>query len=300
MLRFGSLLLPGRAGMRRARLILFFACFASATAAVSACGLAGFPADVGAGGAGAGGTTGAGDGDASVDIGSDGAPPTDPYERYAYLCGEGCRPGGDASDCAPGGDPGMDGSPTPDQFLYCQLVLNEGEAAPVCGPPGSFEAGGPCLSAADCGPGLGCVVEADAPSGVCRQYCCGNVEACGLGTYCAPQPMTEAVAAGFADVEIPVCVLATDCVLLDDSTCDGGQTCTIVRADGTTSCVDPGEGKLDEDCPCAPGFVCSMLTNECKQLCHLDENAADCDAGFKCQGASMGYPEGFGICVGEG
>jgi hypothetical protein len=96
---------------------------------------------------------------------------------------------------------------------------------------------------------------------------------------------------------IPVCIHATNCELLTDE-CGEDLTCAIVRANGTTSCVEPGVGAAGDPCPCASGFVCSLLTNECKKLCHLNEDATDCGPGAKCQGGSGGFPLGFGICVG--
>ena len=112
-----------------------------------------------------------------------------------------------------------------------------------------------------------------------------------MDTYCAPVPMAEAA------VKIPVCLPAKKCKPLDDSTCTDGQTCTIVRDDGTTSCVDPGDGSRGDFCPCAAGQVCSKITNTCLKLCHIGNDAADCGAG-SCQGGVMGYPDGIGICVG--
>jgi len=83
--------------------------------------------------------------------------------------------------------------------------------------------------------------------------------------------------------------------LLDDSTCPEGETCTIVRVDGTTSCVTPGSGELGQPCPCAAGYVCSTGANQCLKLCKIAE--PDCPANHTCQGGSTGYPEGFGICI---
>ncbi len=173
--------------------------------------------------------------------------------------------------------------------LTCKLSPISGEAVAGCAPAGDFAAGDPCQTAIDCGAGLACV--ATASGGICRPYCCGPVEACPADTYCAPTPMAEAA------VKIPVCVPAKMCKPLDDSTCTDGQTCTIVRDDGTTSCVDPGDGSRGDSCPCAAGQVCSKITNTCLKLCHIGNDAADCGAG-SCQGGVMGYPDGIGICVG--
>jgi hypothetical protein len=100
-----------------------------------------------------------------------------------------------------------------------------------------------------------------------------------------------------AAVKIPVCLPVQKCKPLEDQTCSSGQTCTIVRDDGTTSCVDPGDGARGEACPCAAGFVCSKVNNTCLKLCRIGKDATDCGVG-SCQGGVMAYPEGIGICVG--
>jgi hypothetical protein len=100
-------------------------------------------------------------------------------------------------------------------------------------------------------------------------------------------------------IEIPVCIPATNCQLLNDKTCiDPGLTCTIVRADGTTSCVPLGPGQLNEKCPCAAGFVCSKLTNQCLKLCKIGYDEMYCGAMGACQAGSEGFPENYGVCVG--
>jgi len=97
--------------------------------------------------------------------------------------------------------------------------------------------------------------------------------------------------------QIPVCVSVEPCTLLDDSTCSTkGQTCTIVRNDGTTSCVDPGTGQAGDPCPCAAGHVCSYAVNQCLKLCRTSM-AGDCPEGHMCAGGAGNYPEGFGSCV---
>jgi hypothetical protein len=173
--------------------------------------------------------------------------------------------------------------------LTCKLAPISGAAVAGCTPAGDLVVSNPCQTAADCGVGLACV--ATPSGGVCRPYCCGQVEACPIDTYCAPVPMAEAA------VKIPVCLPAYKCKPLDDSTCMNGQTCTIVRDDGTTSCVDPGDGSRGDACPCSAGQVCSKITNTCLKLCHIGNDTADCGAG-SCQGGVMGYPDGIGICVG--
>lgn len=277
--------------MNTVRVILLGAAITGAFA-IPACGLQAMDEanSTGAGGStSASSGTGGEDGDASIVLGPDGETPPDPYHPYTALCGAGCVPGAQPDECASqGGEGGAGGSGPP----ACQLVPgSDGDATPQCGPTGAFAAGGPCTGVADCAPGLGCAATGEV-AGACRQYCCGHVEDCAAGTYCAPQPMQED-----ADAAIPVCIPADNCELLSD-TCGPELTCTIVRADGTTSCVEPGQGEVREPCPCAAGFVCSLLTNECKKLCHLGQAANDCGPNTECQGGSMGFPAGFGVCVG--
>ena len=103
----------------------------------------------------------------------------------------------------------------------------------------------------------------------------------------------------------PVCVQADGCSLAEPFPCPAGQSCTcsegkacsIVREDGTTSCVTPGEGIAGDDCPCAAGHVCSRATNECLKLCRLNATDNECGSG-RCQGTSN-FPDGFGVCVGS-
>ncbi|HMJ14693.1 MAG TPA: hypothetical protein VK524_24950, partial [Polyangiaceae bacterium] len=80
-------------------------------------------------------------------------------------------------------------------------------------------------------------------------------------------------------------------------TCEDPATaCGVVRADGTTSCIEPGKGKVGEDCPCAWDHICSQATLTCLKLCPtaLEDS---CSVG-KCQ-ASANLPRGFGVCIGE-
>jgi len=274
------------------RCVSFFMAIAGA-AALSACnialqfesGSAGNQETGGAGGVyepGVGGSSSAGTG------GLSGMPPS--TEPYAYLCGgadAACIPG--HNDCALGGDPGMGTAGMGANAVDCQLSEVDDAVVAACKGVGSFGEGSPCQSVDDCAAGLGCV--ATPSGGICRPYCCGDVETCPSSTYCAPTQMAE------SSLQIPVCVPAKSCKLLDDSSCSNGQICTVVRADGTTSCVDPGPGMLNESCPCAAGFFCFKVTNTCLKLCHIG-NDAECDNGV-CQGGMMNFPEGIGVCAGS-
>jgi hypothetical protein len=191
------------------------------------------------------------------------------------LCGKGvCQPGSASAGCADAGAGGAGGGGE----LVCKI-------APTA-------TGEPCRSATDCAADLGCVGTGNA--GVCRPYCCGDPDACPVDTYCALGTMVEDDP---TNQHIPICTPASNCMLLVDTGCPMGETCTIVRADGTTSCVTPGTGTMGQPCPCAAGYVCSGFNGSCQKLCQLGENGADCTGGGKCQGGVTGYPAGFGVCI---
>ncbi len=173
----------------------------------------------------------------------------------------------------------------------CTLTLNSSdELVNACALPGEVEVGLPCLDVGDCAPGLACV-----HPGECRPYCCGDLEQCPKDTFCQLE-LLEDDGKGETTVEIPVCAVANNCTLLDDATCPSGLTCSIVRVDGTTSCVKPGQGGLGDPCRCDAGFVCAWALNECYQLCKIGSSNT-CPAGYACQGGSSMYPNGFGVCV---
>lgn len=232
---------------------------------------------------------GFGNGAATAGAGGNVPPPPDGGSPYGAYCGGDsapCMPG--TSDCTPGGNPNMS-SGSGGSIVACQLVALGGEVTAKCDAVGTAKVGELCKSASHCVAGLGCANTVSV--GVCRQYCCDEPEACPSNTYCAMQPMTEA-----PTVSIPVCAPVTNCKLLDNSGCAANEACTIVRKDGTTSCVTPGTGTRDEPCPCAAGYVCNSATAKCVKLCHIGKDEIDC-AGGACQGGVMVYPEGFGVCV---
>lgn len=258
-------------------------------------GFAGAEADADAPGGGdpiqdsAGGTSGE---SGSVISGNaiDVQPPSSKGSLYGAYCGtasEECVPG--TSDCTPGGNPNMS-SGSGGSLIACQLMPSGEKVTAACKLVGTLRAGDPCTSVSHCAAGLGCTNTMGV--GVCRQYCCDDAEACPSSTYCALQPMTEA-----PQVSIPVCSPVKNCKLLDNSGCAANEACTIVRKDGTTSCVTPGPGTRDKPCPCAAGYVCAPATATCVKLCHIGKDDVDCEGGGACQGGVMLYPEGVGVCV---
>lgn len=281
-------------------------------APLAACSVAASAGDetfAGAGGAASSGTgtttaaTGAGGAGGSVDWTPDGGAREDGGRpTLATLCGSGvpCTPGPDGADVAcQGGNPGTGGAGGGPAGA-CQLAPDgTGAAVPVCGTAGLGQAGDPCTAASDCADGLGCVSEPTGGSagGQCRAYCCGDPEACATGTYCAVQNLAELAN---PKTPVPACVPATNCDLLGDpAQCPPGTACTVVKGDGTTSCLEPGLGEACEACPCAAGYVCSAAMNQCKKLCHTDAQYGDECGGGYCQGGFANLPGGIGICAGD-
>jgi hypothetical protein len=206
---------------------------------------------------------------------------------FFNACGGGCMSEDKALACPAPISP--DNPPS----TSCQIMPTDMGAVAECLPPGMLQEGEPCEKAANCAAGLGCVRMGSDVS-VCRPYCCSNLEACASGTYCALGAMAEDVLHD-NPLEIPVCIPATPCTLLDDTTCPQGRTCTLVRADGTTSCIEPGPGKDGDGCPCSAGHVCVISSNTCRALCHV--GGSDCPNDMLCQGGSEGFPDGIGVCV---
>jgi hypothetical protein len=241
---------------------------------------------------GAGGSTSTGAaGTGAQDAGDISLPPQEhPFDgtpTFMNLCGGGCM----TSDVSIGCSTAM--NPENETSISCQIVPTEDGASAECLPAGTSKIGEACERAADCAASLGCVLK-DSGVGVCRPYCCADIEACEVGTYCAPATMTEDAASALP-LQIPVCTPTTPCKLLDDKTCTDGLTCTLVRTNGTTDCVTPGTGKLGEACPCAANHVCQIATQKCLALCHTD--GSDCPDGMLCQGGAKGFPSGIGVCV---
>ena len=245
----------------------------------------------------AGSGSGGGGGGINTNFNGGGAPMP---LNYAELCGGACVPGSDAACSAPGaggsggmGMGGAGGSSTTGDGADCKLTYDETNASVggTCVDAADKVEDMPCLTSTDCGPGLGC----DA-SGLCRRYCCGDVEACPDDTYCAPEPMAAMDAVNASEPPlIPVCIPADECTpLAENDLCDEGLTCTIVRQDGTTACVEPGAGQTGDACPCAKDHFCQVSTSTCIKLCRLGEPDA-CGPGYICQNSSNNDDVGFCI-----
>lgn len=248
----------------------------------------GFKPDAGAAGSGGAAASGgaAGAGGAGFDAGSAGAAGEDA--------------GADRSQSSYRGLP-----PGEDVVYACHV--RRGETDPLvrrCEPAGAKASGEPCTSSSDCLPGLGCVGEENL--GRCRAFCCEGGSECGEGTFCAPRPLRDDALPEGEPLSVPVCAAADNCSLGEPYPCDGtdpnagcvckpGSACTVVRADGTTSCVPPGMGVAGQACPCAAGHICSQASGQCVRLCKLGASNATCGSG-RCQ-APANFPEGYGVCV---
>ncbi len=264
----------------------------------ASCGVGGAPVmgsggqGAGNGGDGAGGASGAGGDGAGAMSGAGGA------------SGEGGGgQGGDSASGGQGGSPSSGAAGAGEEpsgvALSCQVVPLASGPKAECRPAGTGEAKAPCFTSAQCQAGLACVHEGDAAA-ICLPFCCAGDDACTHGTYCAERPLADDPD-GLLDV--PVCVDAADCNLNEPYPCTGttcsckkeGQACMVVRADGTTTCADPGDGKVGDPCPCAWGYVCSQASEQCVLLCETARPEYYC-GNVKCQ-ASAELPEGWGVCV---
>ena len=237
------------------------------------------------------------------------------------LCGgpdPGCNPDDEASciDTDASEDPDGDGEggtgaasegDADASVSACRLQKASSGQQAVCGPAGLGVSADPCLSPADCAPGHTCVGPQGAAA-TCRQFCCEDSESCKPGTYCAERPVRtdDEGSSPLSAVKAPVCVAPVPCVLdepypcTDESRCKcaAGTACMVVRADGTTDCVTPGDGLAGESCPCAAGYVCSQGTNTCLKICKTNAvTEPQCVEG-RCQ-ESPQLPEGYGTCVGD-
>ena len=196
-------------------------------------------------------------------------------------------------------DAGSDGAPPPQ--WGCRIQGRDSSRRAVCAKAGSGS-NGACVSSADCAVGHACT--GDTGVAQCRALCCNGSETCETGRYCAERPLREETEETGNGLMVPACVLADDCDLAEPYPCRSASckcpvdtACTVVRADGTTSCVKPGTGLVGDPCPCAWGHICSQGTGKCMKLCTPAAGQAECGSG-RCQGGTENLPEGWGVCVG--
>jgi hypothetical protein len=186
------------------------------------------------------------------------------------------------------GDGDHASSASSDQPLACH-VESTGDAGdagvgPECEPAGPGVDGTPCLHGTDCSAGYECV------QNVCRHYCCAGNTSCALGDFCDVQPTTDA-----PGTPVPVCMPLAPCILLDNGACPTGQSCAVVRSDGTTSCETVGSAVQGDSCDaqhCAAGLVClgAVGARKCYTLCYT-ATMAPCSAGQLCTGGLPLFPD---------
>jgi hypothetical protein len=169
-------------------------------------------------------------------------------------------------------------------------IASDGVGLPTaCSVAGPGTAGETCTEATDCAAAFDCV-----GMGTCRHYCCAGNGQCGAQEFCDIQPLAAATT-----TKVPVCmpIVIPGCSLrseLPDApasatpACSKGQTCAIVREDGTTGCVEAGGKAAGEPCNtdhCADGLVCLGALNArlCYALCSTSASGA-CPSPMTCQG----------------
>jgi hypothetical protein len=172
--------------------------------------------------------------------------------------------------------------------LGCQVDVSGDEPEPKCVPvnPNATMVT-TCTDGSQCNDGQGCVVVGEM-AGVCRGYCCEDLD-CPTDHYCSPRPV-----AGFLGERVPVCVKAEPCPPLTDACQAEDETCTIVGANGLTSCIPVGDGQTCDPCPCADGYMCNLGTGVCQKLCHT----ALTDECGGTGGACQAILEDVGVCIG--
>ncbi len=258
---------------------------------------ANFDASTGSGDAGNVGIT------VSADAGAE-APDTEPYT--SPLCGavtacnpdlvtgNGCGPGaadggtsrGDASFSSP-----SDGSAALACRVSVSTKLSAMVAASACVAGGAGTDGYACTAGDDCSTGYECV----GTPGQCRRYCCSG--ACSDDkTFCDVQPATA-----MSGITVPVCMPVANCKLLESS-CPGGETCSVVADDGTTSCVATGPASEGEACDtvhCMANEICVGKSGSrvCDKLCEVGES--DCSGGKVCTTNATLFAEtpNVGVCA---
>jgi len=199
--------------------------------------------------------------------------------------------GSDADAGADAGATAMDGAYP---AIACRVRASGADmSAPSCSASGQGGDGAMCKTGADCSPGFDCT-----GSGVCRKYCCAG-ECSGKmnmanNFFCDIVPLTEETTL------IPACVPVKTCMLFDPKACvDPKETCSIVKDDGTTSCVPAGSAGKGDSCAeahCAAGLVClgQPGARQCFQLCKMQEST--CPMDLTCKANALSHDPSVGIC----
>lgn len=247
---------------------------------------------------------------ASVDAGAAPVSTGNPLCFYSYAPDAGahtCQPdtssqcsgwlSADAGSYVPPAEDASDGS-APLSACHVSSSPN-GQKCLQAGPGGD---GAQCQTGTDCAESFECV----GSPGQCRHYCCDGNAACDSAGGQMPGP-------SFCDVEattsgglmVPVCEPVRSCtpLLLGNGagTCPKGETCAVVKDDGTTSCVPIGTVGIGGDCDvyhCAAELTClgAVGSRTCFQLCEVDSPTA-CPAGKTCMSSAQLFTNAnIGIC----
>ena len=219
----------------------------------------------------------------------------------ASLCVE--APDGGAWDPNAGyGDAGLACRVTPAQSL-----ASDGGPTAACSPAGAGTDGTACTYSSDCAAGFDCV----GTPGACRHYCCAGNSVCGKDQFCDTQSLAVATT-----TQVPVCMPITpaggcvleSCIGTTCPVCPTGETCSVVRDDGATGCVQTGSALVGGACDvehCFRGLVClgsaSAAANTpgarlCYALC-LTASPSSCASPATCQGGLPLFQDpAVGVC----
>ncbi len=178
----------------------------------------------------------------------------------------------------------------------CHVVAN----GQVCAVAGAGGDGAQCQSSADCAESFECV----GSPGQCRHYCCNGNAACDAAsdqttgtTFCDVQTTTD------GSLSVPICAPVRSCTPLligtGAGTCPDGETCAVVKDDGTTSCVAIGPVGIGGDCDvlhCRAELTClgTIGSRTCFELCEVDSPA--CSTGTCESSAQLFTNANVGIC----
>jgi hypothetical protein len=166
------------------------------------------------------------------------------------------------------------------------------QVAPACLPAGLGLDGTPCRAPSDCAPGYECVGD-----GTCRHYCCTGNSACRPDVqFCDIQQAAQA-----SRMSVPVCMPIEPCALLQPGACPPGETCAVVREDGSKSCVAVGDASVGDSCEtdhCKADLVCLGVPGfrRCYSLCKMTQ-PGQCPPAQTCKGGlPLFLDPGFGVC----
>ena len=202
-----------------------------------------------------------------------------------------------AADCTTGVDAGAADAAGNTATYACHVSVANAQADPTqaCSAAGPGHDGDACQRGGDCAAGFECV-----GSGQCRHYCCA-ASSCGTqgkSSFCDIQVMSSAPS---PNTKVPVCMPVRSCKLLVPGYCEQGETCAVVKIDGTTSCVAVGPAKVGDACDkdhCAENLVClgNVGQRKCYELCHT-ASTTECAGTQKCKGSAPMFPDpSVGIC----